>query len=144
MQRWKKSSKLKPDELDKVADFVASFAKVKDDETPADWLAKEEVANHPGLELFKKDCGRCHMVDPEGSMGEGGEEEAPNLFGWGSDRWMDRMIRHPEAIDRYGFMEAKDQMPGFDETELADRELSVILKFLKGEYIANPPGTGSE
>jgi hypothetical protein len=35
-------------------------------------------------------------------------------------------------------------MPGFDETELADRELSVILKFLKGEYIANPPGTGSE
>jgi hypothetical protein len=57
---------------------------------------------------------------------------------------MDRMIRHPEAIDRYGFMEAKDQMPGFDETELADRELSVILKFLKGEYIANPPGTGSE
>lgn len=140
MQRWKKSSKLKPDELEKVADFVASFAKVKDDETPQDWLAKEEVANHPGLELFKKDCGRCHTVDPEGSLGEGGEEEAPNLFGWGSDRWMDRMIRHPEAVDRYGFMEAKDQMPGFDETELADRELNVILKFLKGEYIPNPPG----
>jgi mono/diheme cytochrome c family protein len=75
MKRWKKSSKLKPDELDKVADFVATFAKIADDETADDWLSKEEVSKHPGLELFKKDCGRCHTVDPGGALGEGGEEE---------------------------------------------------------------------
>jgi ubiquinol-cytochrome c reductase cytochrome b subunit len=138
MKRWKKTSKLKPDELDKVADFVATFAKIADDETADDWLSKEEISKHPGLELFKKDCGRCHTVDPGGALGEGGEEEAPNLFGWGSPRWTDRMIRHPNAADRYGFLEAKDQMPGFDETELPDREMNVLMKLLKGEYIPNP------
>jgi len=139
MKRWKKSSKLKPEELDKVADFVATFANVADDETAEDWLSKEEVAKHPGLELFKKDCGRCHTVDSGGALGEGGEEEAPNLFGWGSPRWTERMIRHPNAPDRYGFLEEKDQMPGFDDTELTDREMNVLMKLLKGEFIPNPP-----
>ena len=138
MKRWKKTSKLKPDELDKVADFVATFAKIADDETVEDWLSKDDVAKHPGLKLFKKDCGRCHTVDPGGALGEGGEEEAPNLFGWGSVRWTDRMIRHPNAADRYGFLEAKDQMPGFDETELPDREMNVLMKLLTGDYIPNP------
>ena len=139
MKRWKKTSKLKPDELDKVADFVASFAKVGNEETIDDWMAKEDVTKHPGLELFKKDCGRCHTVDAGGALGEGGEEEAPNLFGWGSPRWIQRMIRHPEAADRYGFLEQKGQMPGFDETELAVREMTVLMKLLKGDYIPNPP-----
>lgn len=144
MQRWKKSSKLKPEELDKVADFVALFAEVKDDETPNDWLENETVANHPGLELFKNDCGRCHMVDPDGNLGEGGEEDAPNLFGWGSTRWTARMIRHPNAIDRYGFLDEKDQMPGFENTELSEREIGVLLKFLKGDFIPNPTGASTE
>jgi ubiquinol-cytochrome c reductase cytochrome b subunit len=135
MQRWKKSTKLTDDELDKVADFVALFTQVKEDETPNDWLEREEVIEHPGLELFKEDCGRCHMVDPDGNLGEGGEEDAPNLFGWGSSRWTARMIRHPNALDRYGFLESSEQMPGFDDIEIPERELKVLLRYLKGDYI---------
>ena len=29
-------------------------------------------------------------------------------------------------------------MPGFDETELPDREMNVLMKLLKGDYIPNP------
>lgn len=144
MARWKKSSKLKPDELEKVVDFVALFSKVGAEETIDDWLGREEIAEHPGLEPFKKDCGRCHMVDPEGILGEGGEEEAPNLFAWGSPRWTRRMIRHPNAADRYGFLDEKDQMPGFDDTELTDREMSVLLRLLNGDFVPNPPETAGE
>ncbi|MBI1324972.1 cytochrome B6 [bacterium] len=143
MAQWKKTTKLKPDELKTVTDFVAEFAKVGDEETIDDWLSRNEISEHPGLELFKKDCGRCHTVDAEGILGEGGEVEAPNLFGWGSPRWVRRMIRHPNAADRYGYLEEKDQMPGFGQTELSDREMSVLIRLFSGQYVPDDPATAA-
>src|SRR5262249_44216382 len=55
MAEWKKTSKLDAKQLDAVAEFVASFAKIPPDTTPDEWLAAPEVAKHPGLEPFQKE-----------------------------------------------------------------------------------------
>ena len=47
MAEWKKGSTLEPKELDDVADFVASFAAIPDDMTPADWLKSPGRSKHP-------------------------------------------------------------------------------------------------
>ena len=124
-------------QLDDVADFVAAFAKIDEDTTPEEWLNRPEVASHPGKAPFEKECGTCHMVD---GFTEGGLREAPNLFAWGSHRWTARMIRKPNAADRYGFLEKEQKMPAFDADQLSPNDLQMVLRYLQGDYIKPPPG----
>jgi ubiquinol-cytochrome c reductase cytochrome b subunit len=133
MAEWKKSSKLKPNQLDDVADFVASFAAMPDDMTPDDWLNSPGVSDHPGLAPFQKECGQCHVID---GFTDGGMRDAPKLFAWGSPRWIAHMVRKPRSSDRYGFLDAKDehQMPAFGTDQLTSSDLDVIVRYLKDDY----------
>ncbi len=133
MKRWKKNSKLKPEELDAIADFFEKFViPTPDDLSPAEWEAQEGLADHPGYKAFNKEgeCATCH-VDWSAP-----NDEAPNLFGWGSPRWVKRMINKPGSPNHYGWMEPKDQMPAFAE-QLTDNDLVTIVRYLKNDY----PGT---
>jgi ubiquinol-cytochrome c reductase cytochrome b subunit len=131
MVEWKKSSKLQAQQLDEVADFVASFAKIPADSTPDEWLSDPEVVKHKGSEPFQKECGQCHKIE---GFTEGGTRDAPGLFAWGSPQWLSRMISKPGAPDLYGFIEEKDRMPPFGSDQLTRNDLEMIIRFLDHEY----------
>jgi ubiquinol-cytochrome c reductase cytochrome b subunit len=131
MVEWKKNSKLKPNQLEHVEDFVASFAGVAPDVTTEEWLDSPGVADHPGRALFEKECGTCHKIE---GFTEGGIRDAPNLFAWGSPQWIARMTRKPGAPDRYGFLDQKDQMPAFAEDQVSANDMDMIIRYLKSDY----------
>ena len=131
MAEWKKGSKLSKKELDDVADFVATFAKIKPETTSEEWLSQPGVADHPGLKPFGNECGTCHVID---GLSEGGVRDAPKLFAWGSSQWLSRMIRRPGSPDMYGYLETKEQMPGFAE-QLTDNDVTTIIRYLKNDYV---------
>jgi ubiquinol-cytochrome c reductase cytochrome b subunit len=153
MVTWKKGSKLKSKaELDQVARFVATFANVPSDMTPEDWQADPKVAEHPGRELFVKDCGSCHKIPDltEGTR-EDAMQEAPNLFGWGSPQWMARFVHNAGASDLYGYLDEKDQMPAFGSDKLSANDMDMIIRYIKGDYLEPRPleapgykGTGTD
>jgi ubiquinol-cytochrome c reductase cytochrome b subunit len=138
MAEWKRSSKLSAKQLEDVADFVASFALIPDDTTPDDWLNSPGVSDHPGLAPFQKECGTCHAVE---GLSEGGTRDAPKLFGWGSPRWIARMVRNPRSSDKYGFLDAKveNQMPAFGPDQITDSDLEAVVRYLKGDYVKGGP-----
>jgi ubiquinol-cytochrome c reductase cytochrome b subunit len=144
MAEWKRTSKLDARQLDAVADFVASFARIRADTTPDEWLASDDVAKHPGLESFQKECGTCHAIE---GLTEGGMRDAPGLFAWGSPGWIARMIRKPGASDRYGFLAEHRKMPAFDADQVSDNDIDMVFRYLKGDYprtsCASPSGPGS-
>ncbi|SIO17852.1 ubiquinol-cytochrome c reductase cytochrome b subunit [Singulisphaera sp. GP187] len=137
MAEWKKGSKLTKQELDDVARFVASFAEIPADMTPEEWVESPGVAEHPGLVVFNKDCKQCHLVT-EG-IGEGGYRDAPKLFAWGSPQWITRMIHKPGALDLYGYLETKDQMPAFTSEQLAANDVNMLVRYLKNDYFVAKP-----
>jgi ubiquinol-cytochrome c reductase cytochrome b subunit len=139
MVEWKKSSKLKPNEREDVARFVASFAAIPADHTPEEWLNSPGVADNPGLEPFQKECGTCHVID---GLSEGGTRDAPKLFAWGSPQWIRRMIHKPGAPDLYGYLEAKDRMPAFGPDQLTDNDVAMVVRYLKNDYIPADRGEG--
>ncbi|MGE3820389.1 MAG: cytochrome c, partial [Isosphaeraceae bacterium] len=98
------------------------------------WLNQDAVANHPGLEPFQEECGECHVIE---GMTEGGTRDAPKLFGYGSPRWISRMIHKPGAPDMYGYLEPKDQMPSFSD-QLTEIDVTTVVRYLLGDY---PPAT---
>ena len=138
MLEWKKNTKLKAKDLDDVADFVASFARIPADLTPDEWLSTPGVADHPGSQPFQKECGQCHKIE---GFTEGGTRDAPGLFAWGSNQWLNRMIRKPNAQDLYGFFDDKAQMPPFGLDQLSGNDLEMIIRFLHDDYPM--PGSGS-
>ncbi|WP_165233960.1 cytochrome b N-terminal domain-containing protein [Aquisphaera insulae] len=131
MTEWKKTSKLTPKELDDVADFVASFAKIPADLTPDEWLADESVVKHPGSAPFQKECGKCHIIE---GYTEGGDRDGPRLFAWGSPQWTARMIRKPGAPDLYGYLDAEARMPAFGGGQITEDDLSALIRYLARDY----------
>jgi ubiquinol-cytochrome c reductase cytochrome b subunit len=133
MVEWKKGSKLKPAELDDVADFVASFAKIPAGTTIDDWVNTPGVSDHKGMKPFVKECGTCHKIE---GLTEGGTRDAPGLFAWGSDHWITQMVRNPRASDKYGFLDEKapGQMPAFGDDQLTASDVAVVIRYLKGDY----------
>ena len=95
-----------------------SFAEIPADMTPEEWLNSPGVADHPGLEPFRRSAARATSCE---GLSEGGtRDDAPKLFAWGSPQWIARMIHKPGAPDLYGYLEKKDQMPAF--ADAVDRE----------------------
>jgi ubiquinol-cytochrome c reductase cytochrome b subunit len=131
---WKKSSHLDAKQLDEVADFMATFAKIPADMNVDEWINQPGVADHPGAAAFEKECGMCHVID---GYTDGGLREAPSLFAWGSPQWLARMIRKPNAEDRYGYLAEKQRMPAFGADSLTDGDLNMITRYLANDYL--PP-----
>lgn len=142
MKEWKDGSALEPAELDKVADFVATFASIPEGLTPLDWLKSPEIAKHEGREPFVEECGTCHAIE---GLSKGGMRKAPQIFGWGSSWWTARMIRHPRSSDRYGFVDEKHpgQMPAFGEDQITASDLETLIRYLKGDYPKPAAATGA-
>lgn len=137
MKTWKKGSKLTSEELDKVADFVAQLSNVEEDEPVDQWYEDRyagKLEEHPGNSLFIKECGDCHIVGDIGLVTEGGLQDAPDLFGYGSKRWIKRMVEHPGAENLYGYLDEEDLMPAF-EGQLSQNDLETLTRYLKGEYL---------
>ncbi len=136
MNTWKESSKLTPKELDEVADYVATFAKIDPETTPSEWAADPASEAHPGRKPFRRECVDCHTM---GDLADRSKktQPAPDLFGWGSSRWTSRMIKDPNAPAHYGYMEADQKMPAFGD-QLTDDDLTTLVRYLKGQYLAPP------
>ena len=139
MTEWKKSSKLSPKQLDDVADFVASFAKIPVDMTADEWLNSPGVSDHPGLAPFQKECGTCHAID---GFTDGGVRDAPKLFAWGSPQWIARMIRKPGATEKYGYLKVEQQMPAFGSDQLIQNDVDMVIRYLKNDYLK--PGAAAK
>lgn len=133
MKEWKAGSKLTPGQLDEVADFFERFVILADPLVPPlVWEARDDVQTHPGYRHWTNECANCH------AWGEGGGSstglDAPNLYGWGSPAWIERMILDPGAPDLYGYLEAHEQMPSF-RGQLSENDLDTVIRFIKGEYL---------
>ena len=137
MTTWKQASKLNPKELDDVADYVASFARIDPDMSPFEWAADPTQKAHPGRKAFLKECVDCHTM---GDLNDRGKktQPAPDLFAWGSTRWTTRMIKNPNAPAFYGHLEAEQKMPSFGE-QLTDDDLTTLVRYLKGNYVRSVP-----
>jgi ubiquinol-cytochrome c reductase cytochrome b subunit len=131
MADWKKTSKLDSRQLDAVADFVASFAKIPPDMTIDEWLSTPGLDKHPGFAPFQKECGACHAIE---GFTDGGLRESPGLFAWGSRGWIERMIRKPGAADRYGYLGDEQKMPPFGSDQVGANDVDMVIRYLKGDY----------
>jgi ubiquinol-cytochrome c reductase cytochrome b subunit len=70
-------------------------------------------------------------------LSEGGTRDAPKLFGWGSPRWVRRVILKPGAPDLYGYLEKKDQMPSFSG-QATENDIETIVRYLAHDYPGVP------
>ena len=136
MTEWKESSRLKADELDAVADYVALFARTPVDMTPGEWLASPANQNHPGRKPYNHECAECHTFGDPADL-DRKLQPAPDMFAWGSDRWTTRMIRQPGHASLYGYLEEYQKMPAF-ASQLTESDLAVLVRYLKGEATDSP------
>jgi ubiquinol-cytochrome c reductase cytochrome b subunit len=78
-------------------------------------------------------CLQCHNLkagDPDG-LGSGGISPAPDLNGYGSKRWLKDFLRNPGDKRFYG---KKNIMPAFDDSRLSERELDLLVDWMRGEW----------
>jgi quinol-cytochrome oxidoreductase complex cytochrome b subunit/mono/diheme cytochrome c family protein len=150
MAAWKKSSKLDGQELDRIAQFFERNVINTPESLPAsEWVERPAIAEN---NTFKKhftgegECFTCH------ADWVAANEEAPNLYGWGSPWWIERLIKRPNAPHFYGFLESQgyvddttNQMPAFSGGKISDEELKAVIRFLKDDYVGAeaPPDVGS-
>jgi ubiquinol-cytochrome c reductase cytochrome b subunit len=133
MSRWRKNTKLTDKELDDIADFFEKHVATIPEDLPAsEWSELEEVTSHPGFAAFNKEgeCVACHTTLDWSSP----NEEAPNLYGWGSPWYLRRLIKRPGAPHFYGYLDPAEQMPAFSE-RLSEDDLDAVIRYLKGDYV---------
>jgi ubiquinol-cytochrome c reductase cytochrome b subunit len=99
-----------------LADFLSALA----DHDVAPNAFPPELQN--GRKLYEKvGCESCHSLEP------GEEGPAPNLAGYGSDRWLREFLRDPGGPLYYG---KDNQMPLFGK-RLSPSELDAAVAFLR-------------
>jgi ubiquinol-cytochrome c reductase cytochrome b subunit len=109
------ADKLTDEQLAATVEYVVSLM---NDET----MAPDATLAAQGKALWadELDCSNCHEVEA------GKDNEGPNLFGHGSQAWVERVIRDSSAIDLYG---KKAQMPKFTG-KLSDEEITALAAFI--------------
>ena len=133
MKEWKDGSGSKPADLDKVADFVATFASIPEGQTTADWLKSPEIAKHAGREPFVEECGTCHVIE---GLTKGGMRRAPNIFRLGItlvDRPHDPQ---PAIVRQYGFLtkNCRARCPLSATTRSPRATCETLIRYLKGDF----------
>jgi len=105
------------------ADFQAANARAAERAARAIELAKDGVppagplamlAADPvtqGPVLYDKHCGVCHRLNERGPAK--GEETAPDLTGFGTERWVMAVLDGPDDPHMFGNTPFKGQMPSF-------------------------------
>jgi len=88
---------------------------VEPDDLPAALQAGREAWDDLG-------CESCHEIAP------GVEGAAPNLAGYGSDRWLRAFLRAPDSDLFYG---ASNEMPSYEPHELSDEEVEAVIAWLR-------------
>lgn len=139
MARWKRNSKLSSEELDQIADFFEEHVITAPEDLPAsEWEDLEEVYEHPGYDAFHKEgeCASCHVVIDWSTA----NDEAPNLYGWGSPWYTKRLISRPGAPHFFGYLDEDDQMPPFGD-KLTENDMDTIVRFLKGDFLGARPAS---
>jgi mono/diheme cytochrome c family protein/uncharacterized membrane protein len=142
MTRWRQNTKLTDEELDAIADWFEEFVTTTPEDQPAsEWESREDVTGHPGYEAFHREgeCASCHVTIDWSSP----NDEAPNLYGWGSPWYIKRLIRRPGAPHFYGYLDESEQMPAFGD-RLSANDLETIVRYLKGDYAVPEAGQGAE
>ena len=133
MAEWKKNSKLSPEQLDDVADFVATFAEIARRDDPPGMARRPEGRRTSGAGTLPG--GLRHVPHHRrAERGRGGAlRNAPKLFAWGSPQWIARMIHKPGASDLYGYLDKKDQMPSFAD-QLTANDTETLIRYLRNDY----------
>jgi ubiquinol-cytochrome c reductase cytochrome b subunit len=73
------------------------------------------------------DCTRCHAVYGAG------EQDGPELTGWGSREWMLRMLDNPAHPSLYG--DENDRMPAFGmDGILTEQEMRMIVDWIRQDW----------
>ncbi|RPI78928.1 MAG: cytochrome c, partial [Planctomycetaceae bacterium] len=92
-----------------------------------------DVLDAQGEPVEFAQCLQCHSLkagDPDG-VGNGGMSPAPELDGYASVEWIRAFVREPGAARFYG---KKNVMPAFDTERLPDRDLELLVRWMRGEW----------
>jgi ubiquinol-cytochrome c reductase cytochrome b subunit len=131
MAGWAKDNvpKMSPQDLDGVVEFLVAQGG-RSDQTPTDPKLVEA-----GRNFFEKGggeasaCADCHHIKFEGGeLGEAGS--APDLTGYGSDKWLREFILHPDAPHNYGDKNAMRRFEG----QISGRDLDILVKWMRHEW----------
>jgi len=128
-------ARLTPEELDNIVEFMVAQSGQKLE--PA--LDKKKVDAGRALFLDGRDdvsaCSDCHALTetkPDSSVDElsSGDGTAPNLTGYGSDRWLKSFISDPGTEENYG---KRNRMPGFGE-RLTTAEMQLLVDWMRHQW----------
>lgn len=96
------------------------------------------LKDEDGEELDFGNCLQCHEMksgDPE-EAGSDGLDSGLDLNGYASENWLKQFIRDPAGEK---FYPDKNVMPGFDATQLSDRDLDLLVKWMRNEWPRSTP-----
>jgi ubiquinol-cytochrome c reductase cytochrome b subunit len=138
MAGWvkKHETELKPEEVDNLVEFMVAQSG-RELDPPLD-LKKVEAGKayfvdaRDGVEA----CANCHAMNvpkvADGPLEEiaGGDGTAPDLTGYGSDKWLKSFINNPGADTHYG---KKNRMPAF-AGRISDKELQMLVDWMRHQW----------
>jgi ubiquinol-cytochrome c reductase cytochrome b subunit len=119
-----------PDEMEKLRKIIAAVsaeAQLKSqlalDQRDAAIIAEGRALLQNGAKCA--DCHQFHKVDEDAT--------APDLTGYGSQRWLIGFISNPAHTNYYG--SRNDRMPEFgSEQILSEKDIELIAKWLRGDW----------
>ncbi|WZO99058.1 cytochrome b N-terminal domain-containing protein [Isosphaeraceae bacterium EP7] len=139
MKQWKEEIDFADrGERDAVVAFVATFPTIPPGTTAEEWASRPEVKEDPGYAPFVENCLSCHSIGTLDLGLPGSTRPAPDLFAYGSARWLTTIIKNPGTKGFYSYLKPHEQMPGFGE-QLSPNELDLIVRLLRDEYVGAKP-----
>lgn len=130
---------LTKDDIEAVAALVAREAKRRDFKPVSETVIKRGISVFSGQDFkdkkgklieFEGYCAQCHAMKAGDPQEEGGGA-APDLNGYGSEKWLSEFIRNPGAEKFYS---EKNVMPAFEESKLSKHDLDLLVKWMRGEW----------
>jgi len=100
-----------------------------------------DAVDAQGEPLEYAQCLQCYELkagDPDGS-GSGGISPGLDLNGYGSEQWLVDFVRNPGEKRFYG---KKNMMPALDTERLPERELRLLIQWMRVEWQGSQKGEG--
>ncbi len=132
--------KMKVEELDAVVEFLVAQSGRKLD-PPLD-PKKVEAGKEffqDGNDQITESCSSCHAMHARGDQQPlDGGGNAPDLTGYGSEKWLTSFINNPGAKEHYG---KRNRMPGF-EKRMSPFETKLLVDWMNHNWYepVNEPG----